>query len=240
MLKNQDYKENDRILWMYTEKIGKISAIVIGARKSKSKFVTSTLPFCYGEYLIFKGKSMYTINEAQLEESFQTFLSDLDTLAYASYINELIDISSVEEDINEALFRATITTLYLMKNKIGDLETLIRAFEVKVLGLTGYGLNLEHCSVCGKKIEKSNQINIQYYGVLCSNCQSNMPYKMSYASVNALKYLINAPLENIYKLNLTAEVKLEIEELLSIFIKQSYSKKANSLDFIKLIRSDKK
>ena len=239
VLKNQEYKENDRLLWLYTEKLGRISAIAHGARKSKSKFTSCTLPFCYGEYVIFKGKSLYTLNEAQLEESFQIFLNDLENLTYASYINELIEISCIEEESNRELFKSAIITLYLMKNKVGDLNTLIRAFEIKLLSFTGYGLNLEYCSICGKKLERSNMMDTQYYGAVCGDCKAQGTIKVSYAAINALKYLIKTPLEKIYILNLSEDIKLELEELLSIFIKQSYSKKTNSLDFLKLLRSDK-
>ncbi|WP_275936071.1 recombination protein O N-terminal domain-containing protein [Clostridium haemolyticum] len=33
MLKTQDYKENDKLLWLFTEKIGKVCAIAKGAKK---------------------------------------------------------------------------------------------------------------------------------------------------------------------------------------------------------------
>ena len=57
--------------------------------------------------------------------------------------------------------------------------------------------------------------------------------------IDTLKYLIKIPLENVYKTTISKEVKQELENLLSIFISQSYSKKPNSLEFIKLLRSDK-
>ena len=37
VLKVQDYKENDKLLWILTEDYGKVSVIAKGARKSKNK-----------------------------------------------------------------------------------------------------------------------------------------------------------------------------------------------------------
>ena len=53
VIKTQDYKENDKLVWLYTDELGKITAVARGAKRSKSKLLAITLPFCYGEYLVF-------------------------------------------------------------------------------------------------------------------------------------------------------------------------------------------
>jgi DNA repair protein RecO (recombination protein O) len=90
------------------------------------------LQFCYGDYVVYKGKSLYTINESSIIDSFQDLLNDLDTLTYASYFCELIDICMQDEESNRELFRNLVTAFYLIKNKVVDIETLARAYELKV------------------------------------------------------------------------------------------------------------
>ena len=84
IIKTQDFKENDKLVWLYTEKLGKITAIAKGAKRSKSKFLSITLPLCYGEYMVYKGKNLYTLQEGKLINSFQGLLSNLDKLNYSS------------------------------------------------------------------------------------------------------------------------------------------------------------
>ncbi len=182
---------------------------------------------------------MFTLNEGTIEESFQALLNDLDSLTYGTYLNELIDISMVEGESNKELFKDLIVTYYLINNKACEIENLIRAFEVKLLKHTGYGLNLETCCHCGRKLEISNLIDIQYYGVVCSDCDRNSAVTVSFSAINILKYLIKIPLENVCRLSISDQVKEELENLMSLFITQSFSKKPNSLEFIKLLRSDK-
>ncbi|PWX17674.1 DNA repair protein RecO, partial [Clostridium perfringens] len=86
IIKAQDYKENDKLLWIFTEKMGKITAIAKGAKKSKSKLFSLTHPLCYGDYLLFKGKGLYRLSEGKIRTSFQTSLTDLEKLTYASYL----------------------------------------------------------------------------------------------------------------------------------------------------------
>lgn len=236
ILKTQDYKENDKIIWIFTEKIGKITCIARGAKKNKSKFLSSTLPFCFAEFIVYKGKSMYLINEIQIIHSFGEFLSDLETLTYASYLNELIDIALIEEESNRQLFRQLVTAYYFMKNKIGDLQILIRAFEIKLLDSTGYGLNLDTCCICGKKISSSNYINISYGGGVCRECNKENAMSISYITYSVLKNLSNFPLEKIYRININKNTKNELSKILLQFILQSYEKKPKSLEMLNVFK----
>lgn len=67
VLKTQDYRENDKLVWLYTEQCGKITCIAKGAKRSKSKFLSITLPLCYGEYTFFRGKNMANIQEGKIK-----------------------------------------------------------------------------------------------------------------------------------------------------------------------------
>ena len=229
MIKTQDYKENDKLVWFFTENYGKITAIAKGAKKSKSRFVTNTLPFCYGEYLFFKGKSLHNLSEGNVIDSFQNLLRDLDNITYASYFNELIDICMSEGENNEEVFKLLVTAFYLMKNNAVDLDTLARAFEVKMLYHTGYGLNLEICCHCGAKLTMSNYISFQYSGAVCKTCDKNSGSKISFETFNILKFLSKMPMEKVHMLSISKESSAELKKVLSVFISSNYSRKPLSL-----------
>ena len=135
IIKTQDYRENDKLVWFYTENLGKITAIVRGAKKSKSKFLSLTLPLCYGEYMVYKGRNLYTLQEGKIINSFQGLLNNLDKLTYSSYLCELTDIACEENEVNKGLFRELVITLYLLNTDALDYELLIRAFELRLLTL---------------------------------------------------------------------------------------------------------
>lgn len=112
------------------------------------------MPFCYGDFVLFKGKNLYTLNEGEIIDSFQILLKDLYSLTYASYLCELIDIAMVEEESNRELFKDFITVFYLMENKAVDYDLLMRAFELKLISYSGYNLNLDNCVICKEHIKK--------------------------------------------------------------------------------------
>lgn len=236
IIKTQDFKENDKLVWFYTEKFGKITAIVRGAKKSKSKFLALTLPLCYGEYMVYKGKNLYTLQEGKILNSFQGLLNNLHKLTYSSYLCELIDIACTDNDINVQLFRNLVTTLYLLNTDALDYELLIRAFELKLLKATGYNLSLDNCSICRKKISSANYISLSYYGGVCEECPKEHGLFISKGAYNALRFLMNLNVDKLYRLNLNNEIKSEIEKVTTFLISNNYARKPKSLDMLNFIK----
>lgn len=230
VIKTQDIKESDKLIWLFSEKLGKISSIAKGAKKNRSNLFSTTLQFCYGDYVVYRGKNLYTINESRVIDSFQDLMSDLDTLTYSTYLCELIDISMQDEESNRELFKHFVTAFYLMKNNAVDIETLARAFEIKVLQATGYAFNFDYCCMCRKKITSSNYISLQYSGGVCKECEKNNGTYISYAAYNALKYLSKIPLENVYRVTLSKEIKKELYKTLCLIIEQNYLRRPKSLE----------
>ncbi|MEW9097255.1 MAG: DNA repair protein RecO [Clostridiaceae bacterium] len=239
VIKTQDYKESDKIVWMYSEKLGKISTIAKGAKKNRSKFFSTTLSFCFGNYLLYKGKAMYTLNEGEMIESFQGLLMDLETITYASYFCELIDIAVQEEESNRELFKDLVTAFYFMKNKVGDLDTLARIFEIRILKATGYELNLQNCTRCKSKISSSNYIDLQYLGGICDDCAKENGIKINNGVFNILKYLSQIPLEKSYRIVIPDNLKEEIYKVLNLIICQNYFRKPKSLETLNLLKGVK-
>ncbi|URZ01142.1 DNA repair protein RecO [Clostridium felsineum] len=216
--------------------MGKISVIAKGAKKNRSKYLPISINFCFGNFVFFKGKSMFSLNEGEIIDSFQEFLSDLDTLTYTSYLCELIDISMAEGESNRDLFKEFVSTFYLIKNKVGDMETLIRAFELKLLKYTGYDLNFDYCSKCKKRIKKASYISYRYYGGICDDCSKEGGVAVNPAVYSSLNYLNKLPIEKVYRVTLNNDIKDEVFQVLKGFIGQNYAKLPKSLDLLNIIK----
>jgi DNA repair protein RecO (recombination protein O) len=236
VIKTQDYKENDKLVWLYTDTNGKMTTIAKGAKKSKNKLFSVTLPLCYGEFVLFEGKSLAIIQEGKSMQSFQGLLNNLDKLTYSSYMCELIDIAMVEGENNRWLFKEFITTLYLLNTDAIDYELLIRAFELKLLKATGYGMTLNTCVVCKKSITLSNYISLSYFGGICDKCNKEHSVFISKGAYNALKFLTTTASDKIYRLNLSKDLKKEIEKVTTLIISSNYAKKPKSLEMLKYLK----
>lgn len=236
ILKVKDYKENDKLIWMYTEEAGKVSCIARGAKRSKSQLLSVTLPLCYGEYLLFKGKNMYNLQEGKIINSFQGLLNNLEKLTYSSYLCELIDICTEDGELNKELYRDFITCLYLLNTDALDYELLLRAFELRLLRTTGYGIEFNRCCMCKKTIAVADYISLSNYGGVCDACRKEHGLFISKPAYNALKFLNNTPMDKVYRLNLNKEVKKQMEKVTTFMISNNYSKKPKSLEMLSYIK----
>nr|WP_084671879.1 DNA repair protein RecO [Hathewaya proteolytica] len=234
IIKAVDYREYDKLVTLYTEKLGKINAIAKGAKRKNSKFTSTTSSFCYGEYVLYKGKGMYLLNEASTINSFQDFLNALSTIAYGSYLNELIDIGVVEGEPEYGLFKDLVTSYYFISNNAVDKDLLMRAFEIKFLSYIGYGLNFGSCVSCGKEIKTSNFLDLNSNGFLCSNCTSSWSVKISNSAYNIMRYIVGTELKNIYKLNVNEESKAQLHKLMKEMVRHCIGKNPKSLDILKI------
>ncbi|MGL4873134.1 MAG: DNA repair protein RecO [Clostridium sp.] len=236
IIKSTDYKENDKIVWIYTKDFGKITAIAKGAKKSKSKLFSVTGSLCYSDYMLFKGKGMYNLQEGKIINSFKGLMNNLDKLTYASYISELIDICINDSEKNDILYLEFVKTLYLLDTDAIDYELLIRSFELKLLKETGYWINLDNCAVCRKKIRTSKYIHMQVFNGVCEECGKNNTIYISKEAYAALKFLNKIDASRIYMMKLSDDVKKEIEKVNLYFISSNYSRKPKSLEMLNYIK----
>jgi DNA repair protein RecO (recombination protein O) len=236
VIKTKEFKENDKLVWLYTDNLGKITTIAKGAKKSKSRLFSLTLPLCYGEYVLFKGKNLYNLQEGKIINSLQGLLENLDKLTYSSYLCELIDICVEEGEVNKSLFKDFITCLYLLNTDALNYEILLRSFELKILKATGYGLDLENCVVCNKKILVSSYISLSQYGGICENCEKQHGIYISKPAYNSIKFLIKTPMDKLYRININDDVKREINKVTSYIISSNYSRKPKSLEMLNYIK----
>lgn len=149
---------------------------------------------------------------------------------------ELIDIVCIENEISNEIFRNLVIILYLLSIDVLDYELLIRLFELKLLRSIGYNLILDNCSICRKKILFVNYISLFYYGGVCDECFKEYGLYIFKGVYNFLRFLMNISVDKLYRLNLSIEVKVEIEKVIIFLILNNYVKKLKSLEMLKFIK----
>src|SRR5699024_5062164 len=91
IIKTQDYSETHKIITIFSNKIGKFTAIARGAKKPKSRMAALTQPFIYCEFLVYISKGLSTLQQGNSLNSFRSIREDIFKSAYAAYIAELTD-----------------------------------------------------------------------------------------------------------------------------------------------------
>lgn len=220
VLKNINLGESDKIITIFTDKLGKIDAAAHGARKPKSKLMASTQPFCYAEYILYSGKNLYTISQSSIIESFQSLLMDLDKLAYGSYFLELIDSLNEKEEKNVSMLALLLKIFYILTNDDVDLELLKLTVDFKAISLSGYMPQISYCTRCKSKIYDKAYFDIGDGGLKCINCGNiNKDYEISQPVIQFLHILKNIKLENLRDIKYDKKVVEILSRIISDYIK---------------------
>jgi DNA repair protein RecO (recombination protein O) len=144
ILRHSDWGEADRLLVLYTRELGKIRAVAKGVRKLRSRKAGHIEPFSRTALQLARGRDMWIVTQAELQESFQPIREDLLKTAYAAYIVELLDRFSYEEGQNPALFRLLLDTLQRVSQE-ADPFLAVRYFEIRLLDILGFRPSLFQC-----------------------------------------------------------------------------------------------
>ncbi len=103
-LKSMPMGESDRLLTILTPELGLIQAIAPGSRKPKSTMGGRSGLFVVNELLIYKGRSLDRITQAETVESYPGLSKDLGKLAAGQYLAELALYQALSDQPQAELF----------------------------------------------------------------------------------------------------------------------------------------
>ncbi|TXL68003.1 DNA repair protein RecO [Cerasibacillus terrae] len=217
ILKTQDFKETHKIVTIFSKRIGKFSAIARGAKKPKSRMAAVTQPFIYGDFLVYLGTGLGTVQQGEIQYSFRAIREDIFKTAYTAYITELTDKILDEKKPNNVLFNELYQTMQWIAEH-EDVDIPIMMYELKLFELGGFGPVLDGCANCS-----SNQFpfffSIQEGGLLCTNCMGldqnaiSLPNKLA----KLLHLFINIRLERVGNISVKKENKLLLRNILDAY-----------------------
>lgn len=169
ILNNRDFKEADRLITVFTEKQGKITAIAKGVKKPASSLRACTQPFCHSYLYFYQGKGSDLITQGKILDFFGNSREDVKRTLYMVYFMEILDKSLMERYQLPGLYKKVLNILNLMNNNLNIMY--VRFFEIQVLVELGFAPLLTHCTGCGNEALASNYFSVSLGGIVCENCR---------------------------------------------------------------------
>lgn len=231
VIKQSDFGEGDRMLWVFTEDFGIIKAVGRGARKFKSKSGSSGQFLCYGEFDFFCNGEIWNINSFTPKEAFEPLQYDFKKLALANYFSELTFIFLDFANQDKIMLRLFLNTLYACAYKDINLKLIKLAFELKTLSLNGFLPKIDNCSFCGE--EKITAFDIISGGVVCRECEGETSIKISEESLLFFRYLICCDIKKMFLYEIPEQVISELAYISERYLKHHADREIKSLDYYK-------
>lgn len=142
VLGSTDYKDNDKLLTLFSPTMGKITANIRGVKKPKAKLAFASQPFAFCEYVLAEKGGRYTVTSAYLHESFFALREDVTRFFAACAAAEIAKELATENEEHENMFIAFIECLKaLCLTGEDEAETLV-AFLLVALREAGYPIDL--------------------------------------------------------------------------------------------------
>jgi DNA repair protein RecO (recombination protein O) len=143
--------EADRIVVLLTRGRGKVRAVAKGIRKTKSKFGARLEPGGHVNLLMYEGRELDIINQAETVDHYRALREDLERMTDAMALLEAVDQVAQEGEPNAALFRMLTGALKTLGEADQRPVLLVASFYWKLLALEGVSPMLDGCVVCASE-----------------------------------------------------------------------------------------
>lgn len=215
----------DKMLTILTPNLGKINCSARGARRPKSTLMAGSQFLCFGEYMLFKGSDIYTINSVNTIELFYNIRTDLDKLMYASYITRIINDITTENQNSFNTLKLFLNTIYAISETDKNLDFITTIFKLRLLKILGFMPEVNRCVMCGER-ENIGFFSIKDNGFKCVECgkQDKGAIAISMATVNSIKYALGADSKKIFSFTISDETLKELKLVVDLYFNEKLEK----------------
>ncbi|MDI3481137.1 MAG: repair protein RecO [Tepidanaerobacteraceae bacterium] len=233
VLGHRNIGEADRILTLFSPEKGKIHAVARGVRRLNNRLLGGTQLFTFSNFLIVESKTLDSISQCEVKESFHKIRSNLERMAYGLYFAEMLRASTPEEDKNYSLFNFFLKTLYFLQ-EWNDLEVLSRIYEVKLMAIQGFTPEVFRCVNCGNKLSEKIRFSSNLGGVICFRCLKHdvRAVDIDYETVKVMRDFIKKPYRELIHMDLREEIKRQLKNTSQPFMLHHLDKKLKTMGFI--------
>ncbi len=212
------YKDNDKIITILTDTLGKVSAIAKGAKKTNSQFLASSQYLVYSEFVLYQNTGYFYLNSASVINTFYNLRVDLDKLQVVFDMTKIINSVTDENQDCDKILQLFLNTIYVLDKYDKDKKMITNVFKIKLFAILGFAPGQDKCSICQKKLLDEQNKLIYYDFVsnvfICADCKKDVDerrlVKLSFPTYSAILYIIRSQIKKIFSFELKKYTELEI------------------------------
>ncbi len=229
VLRRRNIGEADSIFTVFSPTEGKFDAVARGVRKAKSRMRGHLEPLTRTQMHLAQGRSLDVFTQAETIAAYRAVRDDLDRLTLALYCCELVDRFTVDRAVQPRLYDLL---LELLEGLDADAPlTAARYFELQILALTGYELQVGGCAICGARLPETEALfSASAGGLVCDGCRGRAETGriVGVRTIKVLRFARNATLGQFAGLRLDSDVEGELQRALGDAIRTVLDRETNS------------
>lgn len=236
VIATQPVGEYDRRIVLLTKERGKITAFAKGARRQNSSLLAASNAFAFGTFYLYEGRNSYTVRQAEIQNYFSEFRTDLEAAWYGMYFLEIADYFTRENNDEKEMLKLLYQTMRALISPNLD-NCLVRyIFEWKAMVINGEYPDIFQCGICGKTV-KSAFFDSRQFKIVCRECgEKGRKYQtLTQSALYALQYIASSSVEHLYTFRVTDQVLREMKNVVEICKNKVIDKEFKTEDFLKTL-----
>lgn len=235
VLKETEYKDNDKLLTVLTRDLGRITVKARGVKSGKSGSKAACQLLAYSEFTLFEQQGRYTVREAVSKELFPELQKDLELLALASYFAQVALTVAQEDDPVPELLSLLLNALYALTRLRRPQLQVKAVFELRTACISGFLPDLRGCAVCGNP--SPDQFNITQGVLQCASCLDTGPESIRMpitpGVLDAMRYIETSEPGKLFSFRLSQESVEQLSHITESYLTMRLERGFSTLDFYK-------
>lgn len=205
VVRRADYRDNDRMLTLFSPTLGRIDALCRGCRRQKSPLMAASELFCAGEYVIYQAGDHATVVSCQVTDTYYALRDDYEKLSHGMYALELCSAAIQPAQENERLFMLLLRSLaHLCYGDVSP-RRVTAVFLMGFASLLGFRPQVGRCARCSTPVLQ-NRVNDDVLiaafspedgGVLCPGCSAGAKCRLREKDVVYLQEIMKKGLKTL-------------------------------------------
>ncbi|HJP65606.1 MAG TPA: DNA repair protein RecO [Actinomycetota bacterium] len=231
VLRSVKLGEADKIVTILTQGSGKIRGVAKGIRRTNSKFGARLEPFTHVSLMLYQGRNLDTVTQAEIVSSFRALRSDFDLITAGDAMLEAVDRVAEEHERNVRLFLLLLSGLRALDGRPRDPAAVAESFLLKLLSLSGFHPSLSVCAGCGTP-GPHPWFSAGQGGVVCGDCVEHDASRVSPEAVRWLDLLARMELEGAGDTTPATAIRKEARALLYGFTEYHLDRRIRSFTLL--------
>lgn len=229
VLSTVDYGDADRLVTLFTERRGKLTAFARAARKSKKRFLGALEPgTLIRAYLFERRGATFGIERAEVEAAHLHVREDLAKIARLLYAVELCRELVRDQQPHPELFQTAAQFLQGIEQGDAGPTSLIE-FELHALACAGLRPRFDRCCLCEGALGSNVSFDPEHGGAVCGRCRGRVRRGVA-LSVPLAEALLG--LQTGGGLALSGRQREEARSVLDLFIAHQLGKELRAVEFL--------
>lgn len=234
VLNRTPYGEADLIVSFFTREHGKVRGLAKHGRKSRKRFgnVLSSPALVELAFTHSTNRDLVRLEEGDLLRSFDGLAQDVHRLALAGQMLELVDAFCALHDPTPTAMDLLLWGLNRLDQGIRPSETQF-VFRLRMLGLAGFGPNMEACPVCGRTPDLAGPVDLKpdQGGLVCRACRPG-GFPVSPGSLKLMRMVQSLETAKLDRIRVSPATEAEVDPFLMAFIRHTLGRELKTAKFL--------